>query len=278
MFIKNKTFFENELSEIQSSLVNNSNVYQKDSIIKMNTSKNTNNEFSPVYKNRKSKKINPPSLKDLKEKEGNFFFLRKNKDGNDVRHKSINYTNQKKLFRNSIFYKNHLLPKDSSEFVNDSSKQILVNNKNLLISINNNYNKTHRYKYDENYKAVLFDNSNLINSTNNLNTYANMGNDNINPLSVLQKFIKNKLKADLSEVKEDLYYNKKIKYFDFFKSLFICCIKKDENKIYLINNFRIKLLSEEHLYRNNINVFLIQKIFQIDEAYKFDIKELYNNI
>ena len=105
-----------------------------------------------------------------------------------------------------------------------------------------------------------------------------MRNDNINPLSVLQTFIKSKLKADLSEVKEDRYYNKKIKYFDFFKSLFICCIKKDDNKICLINNFRIKLLSEEHLYRNNINVFLIQKIFQIDEAYKFDIKELYNNI
>lgn len=66
----------------------------------------------------------------------------------------------------------------------------------------------------------------LVNSTKNLNTCDNMGNDNINPLSVLQTYIKSKLKADLSEVKEDLYNNKKIKYFDYFK-IFTLCIKKD---------------------------------------------------
>ena len=62
-----------------------------------------------------------------------------------------------------------------------------------------------------------------------------------------------------------------------FKSLLLCWKKKD-NKISLINDFRIKLLSEEHLYRNHINLYLIQKIFQLDEAYKFEIKEFYNNL
>ena len=46
----------------------------------------------------------------------------------------------------------------------------------------------------------------------------------------------------------------------------------------LINNFRNKLLSEEHLYKSYLNFYIIQKIFHIEEAYQFDFKELYNNL
>ena len=184
------------------------------------------------------------------------------------------------MLRNSFFNKNHLVPqaKNSSEIINDSSNQILVNNKNLLISINNNYNKTLKYKFDDNCSKIgPLNNTYLVNSTKNLNNYANIGNEVNNPLNKLILLIKNKLKADFSEVKEDLLYHKKTKYLEYFKSLFIC-YKKSENKIGLINDFRIKLLSEEHLYRNHINLYLIQKIFQIDEAYNLDFKELYINL
>ena len=63
-----------------------------------------------------------------------------------------------------------------------------------------------------------------------------------------------------------------------FLNHFLYAQKKNMNKIGLINIFRLKLLSEEHLYRNHINLYLIQKIFQIDDSYKFDINELYYNL
>ena len=288
IIINNQTFYENEPNndEIQSNFIDQNDIisnhnYRKESNLKCDVSKKSNNEFYPIYTNKKSKKINlvvsPSNIKEKSERNSHYSFKR-TKDSHNIRHKSINYTNQKKFFRNSIFNKNHLIPKNSSELINDSSKQILVNNKNLLISINNNYNKTHRNKNDENNcKLGLFNNSYLINSTKNLNTLANNGNDNSDPLLFLKTLIKNKLKSEMSEIKEDTVTNKKIKYFEFFKSLFICS-KKLDNRIHLINNFRIKLLSEEHLYRNHVNLYLIQKIFQIDEAFKFDIKEIYNNL
>ena len=285
VYIKNKTFYDKESlqSNINNPYDNNSNYFvSKENFIKLDTFKNINNEISFFNRNRLSKKmnLNVPSTNNTKEKESKFFLFKKSKDTPKIRHKSINYTNEKKMFRNSFFNKNHLIPKakNSSEIVNDSSNQILVNNKNLLISINNNYNKTHRFKFDDNCSKIeVLNNAYLINSTKNLNNYANIGNEVNNPLSKLILLIKNKLKADFSEVKEDLFYHKKIKYLEYFKSLFIC-YKKTENKIGLINDFRIKLLSEEHLYRNHINLYLIQKIFQIDEAYNLDVKELYINL
>ena len=70
---------------------------------------------------------------------------------------------------------------------------------------------------------------------------------------------------------------KKTKYFEFFK-FFCVCNKRTENNINLINNFRNKLLSEEHLYKIHINLYLLERIFEIDENYKFDFKELYDNL
>jgi hypothetical protein len=63
----------------------------------------------------------------------------------------------------------------------------------------------------------------------------------------------------------------------FFK-FFCACNKRTENNINLINNFRNKLLSEEHLYKIHINLYLLERIFEIDEHYKFEANELYNNL
>ena len=146
-----------------------------------------------------------------------------------------------------------------------------MNNKNLLITIN--HNKTHKEKSRiENRLSLLNNiNSEVQNSSNNLNAIEN----NIS----LKTLINNKLKLEMAEAKDDCNFNyeKKIRFSEFLKSLFVCN-KKINDKIGLIHNFRIKILSEEHLYRNHINLYIIHKIFQIDEPYKFDIKELYNNL
>ena len=158
---------------------------------------------------------------------------------------------------------------------------MLSNNKNLLIAINQNKTQGDRNKLEENNIRGEFINNNteIVNSTKNLNIYTN---NNIDPSAFLKTLIKNKLKLEIPEDKDGLNQNtnfliRKINFFEFFKSLFICN-NKSSNKISLIHKFRLKLLSEEHLYRNHINLYLIQKIFQIEESYKFDIKELYYNL
>ena len=299
--IKNQSYCENEvMNEVPSSNnnvnENNSNyMNSKENNIKIEESKKSNNEFNPSFGHKKRKanlKIN--SNKQILEKsekiertdknEGNSQLMIKNlnQEQQNLRHKSINYSNQKKFFRNSIFNKNHLVPKNSSELINDSSKQILVNNKNLLISLNYNKTQFDKNKIDENNNRLYLKNNNnteLANSIKNINLIAN-NNGNIEVLNFIKSIIKNKLKLEITEAKDSFaqnYLGKKIKFFQFFKSLFICG-KKSENKIYLINNFRLKLLSEEHLYRNHINLYLIQKLFQIEDSYKFDIKEFYADL
>ena len=294
IYIKNQSYWdndENSINEIPSSgnyneNENNSNYFNsnsKENNVKLLFSKKNNNEYN-IRRNQKAN-LKLSSNKHIIEKEdkNSHLYLKTHNRVNNLRHKSINYSNEKKLLRNSIFNKNYVAKKNSSELVNDSSKQILVNNKNLLITINNN-NKTlyDKNKIDEinNRTGLINNNTDLVNSTKNLNTLTNNMNGNIDATLLLRTIVRNKLKYEMPEGKDEMSYSyigKKIKKREFFKSLF-ACRKNIDNKIGLISSFRLKLLSEEHLYRNHINVYLIQKIFQIEDSFQFNIKELYNNL
>jgi hypothetical protein len=295
MFIKNNSYFENDESnnEIPSShdkyknnkSENNSIANQKEAYIKRETSKKSNNEYNPM-KNKKTRKggnnnLKNPSNRIKPEKIDNSHLnLKIVHRENNLRHKSINYSNPKKSLRNSFFNKNYFIK--NSEIINDSSKQILFNNKNLLLNINKTQND--KNKFDENNcRASCIINTELATSTKNLNTCPCLGNNingNIDVSAILKSLVKNKLKLEFPEGKEQFminYIGKKFDNFDIIKYLFICN-GKSENKIYLINSFRNKLLSEEHLYKSHISLYLLQKIFQIEETYKFDFKELYDNL
>ena len=284
IYIRNKSFRETEEfnNEKQSSRERNNNINNENNSIVLIPSKKSNNDFNPI-KNKKAKKSTNLKLqiyKNTHDKIDNTHSSLKNH--NNIRHKSINYTNQKKFFRNSIFNKSHFVVRNESELINDSSKQNLFNNKNILLNINRTqYDKS---KIDENNcrAGVINNNTVVANSTKNLRTLG-INNNNLNgngePSLFFKALIKKKLKLEMTEGKEGLanIISKKIKAYEFLKSLFLCC-KKNENKVDLINNFRNNLLSEQHLYRNHINVYLIQKLFQIEESFKLDFKELYINL
>ena len=199
------------------------------------------------------------------------------------RHKSVNYTNQRKLLENnnSLHNRYGILGKNSSGFINESSKQFLVSNtKAPLMLLNNNVLESNKYNKFEDYSRIpTLINNNEIYTNNN---FANpLSNSNVDPSNLLKNIIHSKIKFYMPENKKNNNYlgnlSKKIKYLDYFKSLFIFS-GKNENNLCLINNFRNKLLSEEHIYRVFINLYLIEKVFQIDEAHKFDINELFNNL
>ena len=271
-----KSYNENE------SLDYNSNYFKskenKENNLREEQSKKSMNKYNISIRKKKTRKsnFNQPTNKQTNEKsDGNPYLFLKNTT--NERHKSIIDSNQKK--RISIFNKKVFFRKLSSELMNESSKQMLSNNKNLLITINHNNAQNERNKLEEKFNGVELTKNNDIEmmiGTKNLN---NSGG-NIDPSAILKALVKNKLKLEINEPKDDFNQSllyKKTDFYELFKSLF-ACTKKNMNKIGLINSFRLKLLSEEHLYRNHINLYLIQKIFQIEDSYKFDINELYYNL
>jgi hypothetical protein len=201
------------------------------------------------------------------------------------RHKSVNFGNQ----RGDFFLSSGLLGlknmnmnayhgKNSSEYVNDSSKQVFINNKSPF-QIHASKFQNEKNKYDDIIKRTSMVNNNENNNTTNLNTV--IYNHNTEAVSYLKTIIQSKIKLIVPEGKQDFsllnQFEKKIKYFEFIKFFFLCN-KRKETSIDLIYNFRKRLLSEEHLYKMHINLYLLEKIFQIEDQYKFDLNELYNNL
>ena len=204
--------------------------------------------------------------------------LTKNLDyNNNGRHKSVNFTNQSRMLENnnSLNTRQGIFGKNSTGFI-DSSKQILVNNSKGPLMLFNN-----KIKFEnncDNYSRIptLINNNDFFN--NNVSNIPNNSND-VN--TILKNLIHSKIKFLIPENKKKNNIlgtpEKKINFFDFLKSL-LAYKRKNENKICLLNSFRTKLISEEHIYRIFINLYLILKVFQMDETHKFEINELYNNL
>ena len=285
---RNHSICENDLSnnEIISindrSFLNNSNLlYIKEEMSKYDSKYDSKMSNEMSLRNKKEKKRlfkikkNNPKRSSIEKYDNISYYILKNLD-NKSRHKSVNFTNQRFFDNNnSLSNKNGFLGKNSSGFMNESSKFILTTNNKLPLLVHNNNKAPIEKKYDNFSRIPTFVNNNNDMFTNNLNSGLN--NTNIDPSNFLKNIIQNKLKFHVSDKKTVHNFGKKIKYRDFFKSLFVFS-KNNENKLCLLKKFRNKLLSEEHIYRAFINLYLIQKIFQIDDAHKFDINELYNNL
>ena len=63
---------------------------------------------------------------------------------------------------------------------------------------------------------------------------------------------------------------------NYIDSLF--CYKEPRNYFITMENFRIKLLSEEHFFRTHNYLYLLEKYFDLQESKKIDIIELYKNL
>jgi hypothetical protein len=194
------------------------------------------------------------------------------------RHKSVNFGNQRDfLFSSNLLgIKNSFFGKNSSEYINDSSKQIMVPGKSQIpLIFQNSKFQVEKNKLDDNISRPSI----LNNNDNNLNTVI-YNNPNNETASFLKTIIQSKIKLIMPEIKQDYNLNsimeRKFTSFEFFK--FFLCFKRKERKMDFLDNFRKKLLSEEHLYKVHINLYLLEKIFQIDETYKFNFNELYNNL
>ena len=266
MISKNQTIYDNDLSnnEIISNNDRNYMIPSHETNLLKTKGKIKTRKFA-----KKSFLAPTENITDL---------LTKNLDyNNNGRHKSVNFTNQSRMLENnnSLNTRQGIFGKNSSGFI-DSSKQILVNNSKGPLMLFNN-----KIKFEnncDNYSRIptLINNNDFFN--NNVSNIPNNSND-VN--TILKNLIHSKIKFLIPENKKKNNIlgtpEKKINFFDFLKSL-LAYKRKNENKICLLNSFRTKLISEEHIYRIFINLYLILKVFQMDETHKFEINELYNNL
>ena len=186
-----------------------------------------------------------------------------------------------KSFNLTILNKNNIIKETSySNYIDNSENKLKLQN-----SCNNNFSFLEGG--DKNSQS----NANILCRKNRKSKLMNLINEkkNNNNEVILSKDIEryNAFKEDLKRymnenIKKVMCPNKKIEFiedkFSFINYLFsLCCNKKKKNTANILERFRRKLISEEHLYRSHINLYSLEKYFETQKK-KIDILELYKNL
>jgi hypothetical protein len=186
--------------------------------------------------------------------------------------------------RDSIFIAKYMRSKKSfksimgdSSFIFDENNKINLSNSNELIdklkinlnknTMNNNKKATHPKISSKiipnNETFIKFD----FEKKNEPNEYF---------AKELNEFIKGKNKTFKVEPFNIKITKKYMNFINFF--LYILKIKRKNTIYFMLNQFRLKLLGEEHFFKSNIILYHIEKYFNIKEIQKVDILELYDNL
>ena len=110
----------------------------------------------------------------------------------------MNFGNQRDKFllsSNLLGIKNMAFGKNSSEYINDSSKQVMISTKNPF-QIRNSKFQVEKNKYDD-----IISRPSLVNYNDNLNTV--IYNPNAETASFLKTIIQSKIKLIMPETKHD---------------------------------------------------------------------------
>ena len=122
---------------------------------------------------------------------------------------------------------------------------------NEITKIENNELKKEK-EYKKNKKNKIENDDTKISTNNYLNKTGKIGNSNSNL----------KLDNDDNKKEKNNKNDNRIKnnrnFFDFIKYKLFC--NKNGNYFRIYNNFRLKILSEEHLIRNHLNIYNLLKI------------------
>ena len=120
-------------------------------------------------------------------------------------------------------------------------------------------------------KSIQPNNKEIINAIQNKgNAYFPNFNDG------LYKYINEKNQSIKVEPLNVKITSKLINFFDFL--LYLGKYKRGNQVFYILNQFRQKLLGEEHIFRTNIIMYHLEKYFDVKEIKNVDIMELYDNL
>ena len=180
-------------------------------------------------------------------------------------------------------YNQYITLKDSSNFLYKHSKK-----KNIILStsINNGSNfesilqqsKIKNSILNNNYVSPSKNKINKTNSPKSNNMFLDINNEENSKRN--KKILFNLNKKQLPEIKNltMIDIHKKLNFKFYIKS--ICHNNKENEPLYLINKFREKLLSEEHLYLNHLRQILLSNQIKHKNKRKVncDLSELYSKL
>ena len=155
-------------------------------------------------------------------------------------------------------YKEHI----EMENYHKSSNNNNVYSKNITFidNRNRNYNIKKNHSFAENVKMFNF----LKNKNKTLRPDLQLHNSN------------KRLRKSIIDYAKEKYYSQKLTFKDYIR--FMCSIKNKRRDILIIQQFRKKLLSEEHFFKSHLFICLIIQKIKIDKDDKSDIKELYSEL
>ena len=144
-----------------------------------------------------------------------------------------------------------------------NSKQIT-----LIDNRDRQYNFQRHYSFADNVKVFNFlkNKKNTIKEDNNNSSFNIICPEKNNKLNTNKK---------LKKVNKEKYYIEKLT----FKAYIIyMCSRNKRRDISIVQQFRKKLLSEEHFFKSHLFLYLIIQKIKIDKDDKSDIKELYSEL
>ena len=192
-------------------------------------------------------------LKDMKKRDS-IYITKK------ARQKRISQQGQNKSNYNDNDKKNNLSNS------NDLMSNLPKNNNLIMNNISIIKNKTnHNYNYG----------SNKFNNEINNITFKNDEKLNFQFSTQMKEYFNNKNRELKEEPLNATLTSLFINFFNFIMSL----LGHQEKKriFFILNNFRKKILAEEHIFKSNITLFHLEKYFDIQENKKIDVLDLYEN-
>jgi len=255
---------DGDLSSIQLSESNNDN----DSYFFFNRKKEKKDKDDLELKRkmaRKSQQLNSKTVQKLKlkdDKKKNFRYSMFNPKStviiSPMNHDFTgkNFSNMMILSSNGDLsnYKEHIEMENSNKNNTYSKKITLIDNRDR------NYNFKKNHSFAENVKIFNF----LKNRNKTIHQDFPYRNSNKRVRKTLIDFAKEK------------YYSQRLTFKEYIR--FMCSIKNRRRDILIIQQFRKKLLSEEHFFKSHLFICLIIQKIKIDKDDKSDIKELYSEL
>lgn len=170
----------------------------------------------------------------------------------------------------------------SINYNNDNDKNNNLSNSNDLMSniqknhlIMNNITVIKNFKTDNNYNYSSKKVNNVNNDINNI-TFKNDEKLNFQFSTQMKEYFNNK-DRDLKE--EPLNASLTSLFINFFNYILSLLRHPEKKRIFFIlNNFRKKILAEEHIFKSNIILFYLEKYFNIQENKKIDVLDLYEDL
>ena len=262
--------------------------------ISLDEFRNEQQKFVERYKEMEVNRTNDSKKRRLTEIKGSFQFnlenlsYKQSGESPSIKKSEKNCSIGQSTKMNNFVQENNLLKKK-----NKNETNIIFGDKkdrrDTAIYFNNSK------KEDSSYMNIFGENKNELMKNKKKNESGNLENDLANSNQLIDdmscpqvnntrynafkeelKFFMNENKKKVKNTSKKMkFMEQNFSFFDYYSTF--CSSKNNQSGVYVLEHFRKKLLSEEHFYRSHLNLYLLEKYFDMEQE-KADILELFKNL